>query len=348
MATMLMNFDLQDHSATKKDISLNTETFDCKRSLGPGKTILGYYPYSLAFGPSCKLKATLGEKEFINNQSFCIRLLFRVTGPVAFRQNLAEASSLPFALFVEPCNKNAAEFQLTAGVLTEPYGWMEASTFCHGALQKGIWYVADLVFDKDILALFVNGAVAGIKALPMATIPRNQEPARLYLGSTTNGVDYRFEGEMAAFQWYNGIPPFLASQISICRDLPEWHISEKQTSLLKIHDFGSKTKKLLHDPYQGTITQEYEKGVIIFITKNRRTIELYGPLWPHYQTYLSTLVALNIQKNKTLPVTKEPEHKPPTGRGTFFHFPGTTIIHEHHPSLHHMMQLFVRNMQLPA
>jgi len=347
MASLLMNVDFQDLSPSRKDISIQ-ETFDCKQGIGPGKTIIGFYPYSIAFGPSCKMKISLGEKKIINYHSFCIRVCFRVTGPVSNRQNLAEAAALPFALFVEPCSNNAAEFQLTAGALSEPYGWIEASTFCHRSLQKGQWYVADLVFDKDTLALFVNGTLAGVKAVPMAHIPQNRESGYLFLGTTTNGIDYRFEGEMAVIQWYNGIPSFLASQMADCRELPDWHISEKQTSLYKIHDFGYKTKKIQLDPYQGTITQEYEKGVIIFIIKNRRTIELYGPLWPHYQTYLSTLVALNIQKNKLSPTPKAPETKPPSKKGNSFHFPGIAIIREHHPSLHHMMQLFVRNMQLPA
>ncbi len=351
MPSLMIDIDMQDPSQTTGSAIREVATYDCKQTTGPGKTILGYFPYSLSFGPSCKMQVTVAKDQFINKTGFCIRMAFRVTGTVTSRQNLAEAGMLPFSLFIEPCSNNAAEFQLTAGLLTEPYGWMETSTFCRGALQKGKWYVADFAFDKDTMALFIDGAMVGLTVIPMATITRNSETDHLYIGAAINGMDYRLEGEIATFQWYNGIPSMLASQIATCRNLPEWHISEKQISMLKIHDFGAKTMPLQDDPYYGTITQEYEKGVIIFIKKNSHTIELYGPLWPHYQTYLSTLVALNIQKSKVVKTViklDKNNEKPPKNNGLFsglFHY---SNIREHHPSLHHMMQLFVKNMRLPV
>lgn len=350
MASLWIDIDMQHPSQNTGSDTREVATFDCKQTSGPGKTILGYYPYSLSFGPSCKMKVSVSKDHFTNQVSFCVRIAFRVTGTVVSRQNLAEAGMLPFALFIEPCNNNAAEFQLTAGLLTESYGWMETSTYCRGTLQKGKWYVADFVFEKDTMALFINGTIAGLTVLPMATIARIAETNHLFIGTAINGLDYRFEGEIAAFQWYNGLPSVLAFQLQACRNLPEWHISEKQTSLLKIHHFGAKTKPLQEDPYYGTVTQEYEHGVIIFITKNNRTIELYGPLWPHYQTYLSTLVALTVQKTKNVKAENKADknnQKPTKNRGPFAGLFPSSIIRENHPSLHHMMLLFVKKIHLP-
>ena len=176
------------------DGTLYTVAANCTHVPGPGETVMGTYPNALDFGASGRASIPLGANK-LNFQKFCVRVAFQADAPVTGRQNLVESNLLPFSMFLDKTNGSNG-FQVVVTVDTIAYGWSGTSTEHYLKMQTGKWYVADLVYDTDTLALFIDGKFVSIHAFPKGKIQK-LPGTELYIGTWVDGVRNHFPGQIA-------------------------------------------------------------------------------------------------------------------------------------------------------
>jgi hypothetical protein len=159
----------------------------CTVAVGPGATTLGTYPKALRFSAKGQLKATLPIAN-LNTKKFCVRLVFKVDKAVTARQVLTESNAVPFSLYLIT-GTGTSDFHLVSAVTTSAYGLGKASTEFFTDLHLGTWYAADLVYDTDTLAVFVDGIIYSVHAFPDGTVAPGTKEILASLGKVPTAVD---------------------------------------------------------------------------------------------------------------------------------------------------------------
>jgi hypothetical protein len=250
---------------------------------GPGATVAGDFPEALDLGALGRGAVDVSELE-IDRRQFSVRVVFQANGPVTARANLLESNRLPFALFLSP--RSSTEFDLVASVAPEVHGWRQASTRFATGLKPGVWYVADLVYDIDTVALFVDEAIVSVHAFWWGAIDEFGGHD-LFVGTWVDGARDHVDGRIAAIQWLAGIPDALEAQLDERRSRPEWFITHKLESLRERLDLGEAVTAIAYQWGSGAYLQHYEHGALMYHDSVGSAFELHGAIYALFRTLRS-------------------------------------------------------------
>lgn len=222
-----LDYTLGTLTPANPDASLPATVTGCAVIAGPGVTTLGTFAQALDFSAGGKLKVAL-PLPALNRTKFCTRIVFKIDTAVTARQDLTNSNALPFDLYLAP-GTGASAFHLVTSVKSKAHGWAKASTEFFFDLHLTTWYTADLVYDTDTLAVFVDGVIYSVHALPNGTIADGTAD-QLYAGVAANETDFAFKGALAALQLHDDIPIELETQLDERRAHPQWYLTYKQAS----------------------------------------------------------------------------------------------------------------------
>jgi hypothetical protein len=280
MSQKIVDYTLDKLAPTNPDGSLPATVSGCVVAAGPGGTVLGNYPQALNFQGGGKLTTTLPLGS-LNRQKFCLRVIFRADTPVTARQDLLESNALPFSFYLAPGTGGSA-FNLVASVRTVSYGVGQASSAFMLNLQVGVWYAADLVYDTDTLAIFVNNVIYSVHAFPDGTLA-NGTGDQLFAGVALNGSSYAFGGSMALIELHADIPLELESQLDERRGHPQWHLTYKQEAIKSYLAFGEPSGEFYYDFTSTAWIQPFPAGLIMYQDANGLAFEMHGAILQAYQ-----------------------------------------------------------------
>jgi LGFP repeat/Concanavalin A-like lectin/glucanases superfamily len=278
MSQKIIDYTLDSLTPANPDASCPATVTGCTVGAGPGATTLGTYPKALHFKANGKLKATLPLAN-LNTKKFCVRLVFRVDKAVTARQTLTESNALPFSFYLMP-GTGTSDFHLVSAVTTSAYGVGKASTEFFIDLHLGMWYAADLVYDTDTLAVFVNGIIYSVHAFPDGTIAAGTAD-QLFAGRSGNGAD-PFKGLIAALQLHADIPIDVEAQLDERRSHPQWHLTYKQEEIKSSLSFGEPSGEFYLDLPSTSWIQEFPGGIIMYQDGNGQAFEMHGAILQAY------------------------------------------------------------------
>jgi hypothetical protein len=216
----IIDYVLNGVSVSNPDGTMPATVTNCKVVDGPGTIFSGTFPNALDFGAKGKMEAILNPAS-IQTSRFCLRVVFKINSNVTSRQNLVESNCLPFSMFLDK-TANVNNFKVVVSVSPKEHGWSGTSTEYFKELKTNIWYTADLMYDTDTLAVFIDGVIISVHAFPFGTILKSAGN-QLFIGTWTDRARNHFDGQMAAVQWYNDeMPTELESQLDERRSHPEW------------------------------------------------------------------------------------------------------------------------------
>ena len=279
-ASTLLDYTLDDTTVSNPDGSFELTFADAAVVPGPGVTVAGDFPDALdlgAFGHGAVDVSTLA----IDPGQFTLRVVFQANGPVSTRANLLESNRLPFALLLVP--RSSTEFDLVASVAPQVHGWRHASTQFATGLKPGVWYVADLVYDIDTVALFVDEAIVSVHAFWWGAIDEFAGHD-LFIGTWVDGARDHFDGKLAAIQWLAGIPEALEAQLDERRAQPEWFITHKLETLRERLDLGEPLTGITYQWRSGAYLQHYEYGALMYHDSVGSAFELHGAIYALFRS----------------------------------------------------------------
>jgi hypothetical protein len=242
---------------------------------GPGTTVAGDFPEALDLGTLGKGAVDVSALE-IDRRRFTVRVVFQANGPVTARANLLESDRSPFALYLTP--RSSTEFDLVAAVAPQVHGWRHASTRFATGLKPGVWYVADLVYDLDTVALFVDEEIVSVHAFWWGAIDE-LAGHDLFVGTWVDGARDHFDGKLAAIQWLAGIPEELEAQLDERRAHPEWFITHKLETLRERLDLGEPLSAIGYQWRSGAYLQHFEHGALMYHDSVGAAFELHGAIY---------------------------------------------------------------------
>jgi hypothetical protein len=278
MSQKIIDYTLNSLTPTNPDGSSPATVTGCSVVSGPGATTLGTYPQALHFKAKGQLKATLPVAN-LNTKKFCVRLVFKVDKAVTARQILAESNALPFSLYLIP-GTGTSDFHLISAVTTSAYGIGKASTEFFIDLHLGTWYAADLVYDTDTLAVFVNSVIYSVHAFPDGTVASGTAD-QLFAGISSGGSE-SFKGSMAALQLHADIPIDLEAQLDERRSHPQWYLTYKQEEIKFSLAFGEPSGEFYLDFPSASWIQEFPGGIIMYSDGNGQAFEMHGAILQAY------------------------------------------------------------------
>lgn len=282
MTKLLIDYTLDKVSVANPNGSFGTTFTGCTVTNGPGQTSIGNFPAALNLGTTGKAVCNLSGL-VPDLKRFCIQVVFNASGEVKARQNLAECTSLPFALFLDK-GKTATTFELVTTVMTKNHGWRGPDTLFKKTLQTNKWYTATLAYDLDTAALFIDNDLISVHAFPNGTIEK-LSGNNLYLGTWTDGARNHFNGLLAAFRLYSGIPAELESKLDEKRSQSEWAITYKTEELRKTYAVGERSGKTEYNLTTGAFTQFYSNCAVMYHHTLGTALEMHGAIFQAYNAY---------------------------------------------------------------
>ncbi len=274
----IVDYTLDSLTPANPDGACPATVAGCTVVAGPGSTTLGTYANALDFGAAAHLSAALPLGD-LNAKRFCVRLVFKVESPLTERETLAESNALPFGLYLVP-GTGTSDFQLVSEVTTSAYGSGTASTEFFVDLHLSTWYTADLVYDIDTLAVFVDGVIYSVHAFPDGTMAAGTGD-QLFAGTATDGTG-AFAGFMAALQLHDDIPIELESQLDERRSHPQWYLTYKQEEIKSSLAFGDPAGAFYFDLPSGSWIQEFPNGIVMYHDGNGEAYEMHGAILQQY------------------------------------------------------------------
>jgi hypothetical protein len=278
MSQKIIDYTLNSLAPANPDGSSPATVTGCTVVVGPGATTLGTYPKALRFGAKGQLRATLSIAN-LNTKKFCVRLVFKVDKAVTARQMLTESNALPFSLYLIP-GTGTSDFHLVSAVTTSAYGLGKASTEFFTDLHLGTWYAADLVYDTDTLAVFVNGIIYSVHAFPDGTVAPGTAD-QLFAGISSGGAD-SFKGAMAALQLHGDIPIDVEAPLDERRSHPQWYLTYKQEEIKFSLAFGEPSGEFYLDLPSASWIQPFPGGIIMYADGNGQAFEMHGAILQAY------------------------------------------------------------------
>jgi len=324
VAKLLLDYRLEDTSVSNPDGSFPTTFTGTSPANGPGTSGLGPFLKALDLGSAGKARVDIKGLN-PNLGRFCIRVVFRAAGQVTGRQTLVQSNLLPFALFLD-AGDNAGEFNLFGSVDLSAHGWRGPSTHFKKGLGPGVWYTADLVYDTDTAALFVDGACVGVHAFPNGSLKKHNGK-KLFIGTSPGGEKDHFDGSLAGLQWYSGIPDEIEARVNEQRTRPEWFITYKRESVRGRVDLGQRTGGIDYLWYAGkSYVQKYERGAIMYHDSVGAAFELHGAIHDLYFSSRSLPRTLGYLVSDEGDTTRSGGRKNLFSNGGIYWSPGTGAV----------------------
>ncbi len=307
MPITLLDYTLDSTTVSNPDGSFPLTIDDATIVSGPGATAAGNYPDALNLGALGKGVLDVSALA-LDRRQFILRVVFQANGAVTARANLLESNRLPFALYLVP--RSSTEFDLVASVSPVVHGWRAATSRFAAGLKPGLWYIADLVYDIDTVALFVDEAIVSVHAFWWGAI--DEIPGHdLFVGTWVDGTRDHFDGKIAAIKWLAGIPDALQAQLDERRSHPEWFITHKLESLRERLDLGEPLAAIAYQWGSGAYLQHYQHGALMYHDSVGMAFEMYGAIYALYRS-LRNASALGYL------VTDEAPSTNPSGRKSVF------------------------------
>ena len=278
MANLLINYYMNSTTVSNPGGAFSAQFSDSTVVQGPGNTLLGNYPQALRLGSLGKAACNVSALP-INAEYFCINLVFRATEAVQAQQNILESDLLPFRVFLSP-GSFVNTFHLAANIKPRNHDWSGPDTLFKQELSLNTWYAISLVYDLDTLALVVNNQLISIHAFPEGVIEKSAGTT-IYFGTGADGQTHHFSGELAGFQWYDGIPLHLQQTMNAGRFLVEWFVSHKYEALRKTFQTGGRTGQLTYLSSIGAYIQRYENCAIMY--SSGQAFEMHGAIYDRYK-----------------------------------------------------------------
>jgi len=280
---------------------------------GPGVTVAGDFPKALNLGALGR--GAVGVSALaIDRRQFTLRVVFQANSPATVRANLLESNRLPVALWLAP--RSSTEFDLVASVAPEVHGWHQASTRFAAGLKPGVWYVADLVYDIDTVALFVDEAIVSVHAFWWGAIDEFAGHD-LFVGTWVDGARDHFDGKIAAIQWLAGIPTALGAELDERRAHPEWFITHKLETLRERLDLGEPLTAIAYQWRSGAYLQHYEYGALMYHDSVGTAFELHGAIYALFRS-LRTAPSLGYLVSDEAPSTDGAGRKSIFSKGAIY------------------------------
>jgi hypothetical protein len=274
----IVDYTLDSTSPANPDGSLAATVTGCTVVVGPGATTLGTYPNALDFAGSGRVSTTLPLDE-LDSGRFCVRVVFMAPNPVTARETLVESDALPFAFYLVP-GSDGSDFHVVAEVTTEAYGSGSASTQFFAELHVGTWYTADLAYDTDTLAVFLDGVIYSVHAFPNGTLAAGSGD-QLVAGGSLGGPN-QFGGDLAALQLHDDIPLELESQLDERRSHPQWFLTYKQEEIKLSLAFGDPSGEYYLDIPSGSWIQQFAGGIVMYQDGHGQAYAMHGAILQAY------------------------------------------------------------------
>lgn len=279
MSVKIIDYTLDSSSPANPDGSWPaTAVGSCPVVAGSHVTTLGDFPKAVNFGASGELVATLPVPE-LNRSKFAVRLVFKIDAAVTAAQTLTESNALPFNFSATP-GSGGSDFFLVSSVTTSGFGAGSASTEHFLDLHLGTWYTADLVYDTDTLAVFVDGVIYSVHAFPEGTIAAGTGD-KLFIGRTGSNTN-QFMGKMSALQLHADIPLDLETQLDEFRSHPQWFLTHKAEQVKYTLGLGPPTGEFYFDFASSAWVQPFTNGILMYSDANGQAFAMYGAILSAY------------------------------------------------------------------
>ncbi|WP_045458691.1 LamG-like jellyroll fold domain-containing protein [Sporocytophaga myxococcoides] len=277
----IIDYALQSTTVANPDGTMPATVVNCSTLQGPGNIATGNFPNALDLGSNGRIQVQLNPTVITTNKFF-VRVVFKVDSAVVVRQNLIESNCLPFSMFIDKGTGNS-DFKVAVSVDPKAHGWSGTTSEFFTDLKLGQWYTADLVYDTDTVALFIDGVILSVHAYPSGLIEKfsgNQ----LYIGTWVNGSSYHFNGKIAAVQLFTDeIPVAIEQQLDERRSHPEWFITFKLESIKSTMNFGNPHGKWQYDGATMSYSQMYDAGLIMYNESVGVAFEMHGAIFQYYK-----------------------------------------------------------------
>ena len=278
MSTKVIDYTLDNLTPANPDASLPATVTGCAVVAGPGTTALGKYPKALSLSGGGELVTAL-PLALLDDRKFTVRLAFKIDTAVSTAQTLVESEAIPFNLSLTP-GSGTSDFHLVSTVTTSSYGSGQASTRYLTDLHLATWYAADLVYDTDTLAVFVDGVISSVHAFPDGTVAAGTGD-QLFIGRSGDGSG-QFDGAMAALELHADIPIDVESQLDERRSHPQWFLTYKQEEIKYTLAFGDPTDEFYFDFPSGAWIQPFANGIVMYHDANGQAFAMHGAILQAY------------------------------------------------------------------
>lgn len=278
----IIDYVLSSTTVSNPDTSMPAVVSNCTVVSGPGVIVSGKFPKALDLGTNGHLRVELTPNS-IETGKFCLRVVFKTVVAINARQNLVESNCLPFSMFIDKAD-GGNDFKVVVSVNPKNHGWGGTTTEFFKDLKLDTWYTADLVYDIDTVAVFIDGIILSVHAFPFGTIekfPGNH----LFIGTWVDGARNQFNGHIAAVEWHNdSIPEELEKQLDERRSHPEWFITYKQESIKNRLNIGFPIGKYVYDSSVMAYVQLFDAGLISYNESIGAAFEMHGSIFQYYKT----------------------------------------------------------------
>lgn len=280
MKKLLINYNFNNLEADSLEGGFTIKFQNANLIAGPGSTVLGQRTKAVNLGASGKANVDLTGL-VVNSKKFCIQISFKVNAQVSNRQNILESNFLPFTIYADK-GKTRSTFELISSVGLISHGWNKADTLSKKTLNINKWYTASLVYDLDTLGLFIDNQLVSVHGFPNGLIKTNATK-KLFFGTWVDGVRNHFNGALAGFKWYDGIPSDLESLLDERRSSAEWHITYKHAQIKSKINCGKRVQDIKYDRLTGSHTQHYERCGIMYHESVGVAFEMHGAIYAKYK-----------------------------------------------------------------
>ena len=278
MSTLIIDYTLDSATPANPDASLPATVANCTVVAGPGAIPSGNYPKALDFAGGGTLNVGLPAGK-PNPVKFSARVVFKPGGAITARETLLASDALPIALTLEP-GSGTSEYHLVARVTTQAHGGGAASSQHLMDLKAADWHAADLVYDTDTVAVFVDGTIVSVHAFPNGTLA-TAASGLLHAGTAADGIADPFKGLMAALQLHDDIPLELEAQLDERRAHPQWHLTYKQEEL----NLDAPQGEFYLDLPSESWIQEFAGTMLMYHETTGQAFELHGAILAAYRAY---------------------------------------------------------------
>lgn len=290
MSTPLINYTLSSTAVKNADGSYAATVVGAKVVAGPGTTPYGSFANVLDFAVGSKISVPV-QGTAVNRKQFAARIIFKQKAAVLGRQTLVDCNALPFAIWCEAAG--VAPAAVGVQVKSAFNGTAVASTqFKTTDLNPTGWNQIDLVYDLDTLVLILNKKVVTVLGIVDGSVAAGTG-SLLTLGQSVTGA-MQYQGQMAQFQLYKGIPDDLMALITDVRTRPEWAISRKYMEVKDKYAFGNPISGIEFESSLPAYQQRYQSGIIIAPIGAGAAYEVHGLIYVKYRDEAGLKAKLGI------------------------------------------------------
>ena len=240
------------------------------------------YDKALDLGTSISAKVNISSLKIVGTYRFHIRVVFRMDAVFTGTQVMVESDRLPFGIMLIG---QAGAVNLSVSLTSSTNGPRTTDIFTTPVVTPGTWHVADLIYDFDTLAAFLDGRVYSIHGFGFENkINLSAAAGASLLIGTGSAAGSHFNGKLAALTFEDSIPASLETLLDLRRTSPQWYITSKVDNLKPKLDMGRPTSPITYNSATSSWTQEYSiGGAIMYNSTAMSAFEIHGVIYQRYK-----------------------------------------------------------------